>query len=110
MATDWEAVKKGRLASPAASEGYREAAAAHQFGMRVRQRREECGMSQADLARAIGSSQPAIARLEAGGTQPTLRTMRALSVALGASWVITPEGVGVGVSGKSAGHTRARPA
>lgn len=50
--------------------------------VRLRQLR---GMSQAELARRIGTKQPAIARIESGEANVTLRTVRALARALGAT-------------------------
>lgn len=93
VATRWDDIKAGRGASADVRDGYQLAAATYEFGARVRECRVANGMSQAELARAVGSSQSAIARLEAGGTQPTLKTMHALSRALGASWIITPDGI-----------------
>ena len=50
----------------------------------LKEMRLRAGMSQADLADKIGSSQPKIARLEAGKeTNPSLRTCRNLANALG---------------------------
>jgi transcriptional regulator with XRE-family HTH domain len=108
VGTKWNDIRAARSESADVREGYSQAGAAYEFGMRVRNCREARGMSQAELAAAVGSSQSAVARLEAGGTQPTLRTMHALSRALGASWVITPDGVFT-ASGTGA-PARARPA
>lgn len=93
MATTWKELRDKRLASPEASAAYEEARTAHEFGIRVRERREALGLSQAQLARAAGTSQPAIARLEAGGTEPTLRTITNLARVLGAVWMIGAEGI-----------------
>lgn len=93
MTTPWKDIRAAKFSSPGAREGYALAAAAYEFGQRVRTRRGELGISQSGLARAVGSSRPAVARLEAGGAQPTLKTMHALSRALRASWMITPEGI-----------------
>lgn len=45
--------------------------------------RAERGWTQADLARAIGVQQPAVARLESGDRDPKLSTMVAVCQALG---------------------------
>lgn len=114
MTTTWEEIKAARLTTAGAREGYALANAAYEFGRRVRTRREELGMSQSELASAMGSSQSAIARLEAGGTQPTLKTMHALSRALRASWIIAPDGIqtaeATGGDTKQLSNPRARPA
>lgn len=88
MATNWTELRTERLASPAAMQAYEEARTAYEFGKRVRERREALGLSQSQLAKAAGTSQPAIARLEAGGTEPTLRTIANLGRVLGAVWII----------------------
>lgn len=62
--------------------GYREARDAFELAELVRQERERAGMTQAELAARIGSTQPAIARLEAGGVTPNLATLRRIAAAL----------------------------
>jgi predicted transcriptional regulator len=49
----------------------------------VRQVRKHLGITQAELATRIGSTQPAIARLEAGGNTPSFGTLRRIAAALG---------------------------
>jgi transcriptional regulator with XRE-family HTH domain len=49
----------------------------------IRQARQRAGLTQAELARQAGTSQPAVARLEAGLTSPTLETMARLTRAAG---------------------------
>ena len=93
MATNWKALRTERLASPAAQHAYEAARTAYEFGTRVRERREALELSQSQLAKAAGTSQPAIARLEAGGTEPTLRTIANLARVLGAVWVIGADSV-----------------
>ncbi len=46
--------------------------------------RAESGLSQLEVARRMGTSQPAVARIEAGTHSPTLSTLRAYVEALGA--------------------------
>lgn len=50
--------------------------------------RTESGLSQAELARRCGVSQPAIARLEAGEHEPRLATLRRVAHALDADLVL----------------------
>ena len=45
-------------------------------------------MTQAELATRIGSTQPAIARLEAGGVTPSLDTLHRIAGALGLELVV----------------------
>ena len=49
----------------------------------VIQARARAGLSQAELAQAMGTSQSAIARLEAGRIEPSLSTLRRIAKATG---------------------------
>jgi ribosome-binding protein aMBF1 (putative translation factor) len=84
----WEQVRGDRLASPAAGAGYQRARRALELGEQIRRLREARGISQAELGRRIGSTQPAIARLEAGRVSPTLETLDRVAAALGVELVI----------------------
>ena len=54
-----------------------------EFGEKVRDEREALGLSQRDLAARMGTSQAAVARLEAGGVGSTLTTPQRVADALG---------------------------
>jgi len=54
-----------------------------EVGERVRDAREVAGLTQRDLAARMGTSQAAVARLEAGGTGATLTTLQKVASALG---------------------------
>src|SRR6266508_960836 len=84
----WEQVRRGRLTSPAAGAGYQRARRALELGERIRHLREAQGISQAELGRRIGSTQPAIARLEAGRVSPTLETLDRVAAALEVELVV----------------------
>ena len=94
----WESIKQTkakRLASAKASagmderrRGYREAREAFELSEQVREARERAGITQAELAARIGSTQPAIARLEAGGVTPNLDTLRRIASALSLELVV----------------------
>lgn len=56
---------------------------AAEVGERVCRAREDAGLSQRDLAAWMGTSEAAIARLEAGGVGATLTTLRRVALALG---------------------------
>jgi len=62
---------------------YAEARLAAEVGDRIRAAREAAGLSQRDLAARMGTSQAAIARLEAGGVGATLTTLHRVAAALG---------------------------
>jgi transcriptional regulator with XRE-family HTH domain len=61
----------------------------------VHRLRTEAGLTQAELAERMGTTQSAIARMEGGGTRPTLETLEKLAVALGGELVV---GVGAHLS------------
>lgn len=79
-----------------------EAQAAHDDEARISEFRElvhrlrtEAGLTQAELAHRMGTTQSAIARMEAGGTRPTLETLERLATAIGQELVV---GVGLQLS------------
>ncbi len=53
-----------------------------EVGEKVRGAREVLGLSQRDLAARMGTSQAAVARLEAGGVASTLTTLQKVASAL----------------------------
>lgn len=79
----WSEVRDKRLSKPAAKAGYERARRAFELAEQVRELREAKGLSQSELARRIGSTQPAVARLEAGGVAPTIETLERIASALG---------------------------
>lgn len=84
----WDEIKEKRLGSEAAHTGYARARRAFELGERVRHLREERGLSQRKLAEKVGSTQPAIARLEAGGVAPSIQTLERIAAALGRELVV----------------------
>ncbi|GAA4068411.1 helix-turn-helix domain-containing protein [Nonomuraea soli] len=56
--------------------------AAAAAGAQVRQRRQQRGMSQAELARRTGLSKATLSQLEAGTANPTIDTLDSIAVAL----------------------------
>jgi HTH-type transcriptional regulator/antitoxin HipB len=84
----WEQVRRERLASTAANAGLQRAQRALELGEQIRGLREGRGISQAELGRRIGSTQPAIARLEAGRVSPTLETLDRVAAALEVELVV----------------------
>lgn len=61
-----------------------------ELAIQIGDRREALGLSQADLARRVGVSQPVIARLERAGRTPTPQTLWRLAAALHVQFVFGP--------------------
>ena len=86
--TTIDELKKNRLAAIAADERavfdetYEATSLALDVGEKVRDAREAAGLSQRELAARMGTSQAAVARLEAGGVGATLTTLQKMAAAL----------------------------
>jgi len=78
----WEEIKAARKESPEERAGYEAARRAVELGEMVRARREALGLTQSDLAARVGTRQPAIARLEAGGSVPSIDLLDRVAAAL----------------------------
>ncbi len=74
---------------------YDDEARISEFRAFVFQLRTEAGLTQGELASKMGTTQSAIARMEGGGTRPTLDTLEKLAVAVGSELVV---GVAPGLS------------
>jgi ribosome-binding protein aMBF1 (putative translation factor) len=59
-----------------------------QIADRVSERRRELGLSQAELAHAVSTTQSAIARLEGGGRPPRIDTLLRIAEALDCDLVV----------------------
>jgi ribosome-binding protein aMBF1 (putative translation factor) len=81
--SDWQELRSRRMAEPGAADAYDAARLAYELGQRVRELRVQQGLSQTELARRAGMTQPAVARFEAGGTVPTLPVLERLARSLG---------------------------
>jgi DNA-binding XRE family transcriptional regulator len=85
----WEEIKGRRADSVQRRKGYEAAKAAFEWGERIRSERERLGLTEAELADRMGSTQPAVARLEAGGVTPSLDTLGRVAEAFGGSGSIS---------------------
>ncbi len=82
---DWSEVRRRRMEKPAARAAYETAELAYELGRQVRELRESHGLSQRELAERMQTTQSVIARLEAGGSKPSISTLERVADALGAS-------------------------
>lgn len=85
---NWESVKSARADTRARRAGYAKARDAFELGARVRAERERIRLTQAELALRMGTNQPTVARLEAGGVTPSLATLHRVAEALGMELVV----------------------
>jgi HTH-type transcriptional regulator/antitoxin HipB len=79
----WTDKRAEIMSRPSAPAAYDAARIRFELGEAVRRRREELGLTQAQLAERAGLKQPAVARFEAGGTMPTIPMLERLAAALG---------------------------
>lgn len=85
----WENIKSSRAGSPQRRVGYDKADRAIRLAYEIRALREERGISQRELAERVGTTQSAIARLEAGNVSPSLPTLDRIAEALDAELTVT---------------------
>jgi DNA-binding XRE family transcriptional regulator len=87
--TTWDEMKARRADSTERRRGYESAGRAIRLALEIRALREAKGLSQRELAERVGTTQSAIARLEAGRVSPSLPTLDRVAAALGAEVTIT---------------------
>jgi transcriptional regulator with XRE-family HTH domain len=92
----WDDLKASRPLSAAGQAAYEDEARISAFRELVYRLRTNAGLTQAELAGRMGTTQSAIARMESGGTRPTLETLEKLAAAVGGELVV---GVGENLSG-----------
>ena len=86
--TSWDEIKAQK---PLTEEGrvvYEDEARTSAFRELVNRLRTEGGLTQAELAVRMGTTQSAIARMEGGGACPTLETLERFAAAIGAELVV----------------------
>ena len=82
----WKQTKRPR--SGVAQHAYEDEARVSEFRTLVHRLRSEAGLTQAELASRMGTTQSAIARIEGGGTRPTLETLEKLARAVDQELVV----------------------
>ena len=87
----WAQKRAEIMERPGAGAAYDAARIRYELGKVVRQRREQLGLTQAELAELAGLKQPAVARFEAGGTMPTIPMLERLAIALKMSLTVQLE-------------------
>jgi ribosome-binding protein aMBF1 (putative translation factor) len=75
MTVPWEEVRKKLLANPLVKAEYDKLAPEFEIATELILARRRAGLSQAELAARMGTSQSAIARLESGQTLPSTKTL-----------------------------------
>lgn len=86
--TRWEDLKRSRPLSAEGRLEYRRTRMAVEVAEQVRARRTALGLTQEQLAERMGTTQSVIARLEAGGSPPSLRTLERLAEVLDADLTV----------------------
>ncbi|TSE20759.1 Antitoxin HigA1 [Tepidimonas alkaliphilus] len=79
-----DALEERLLCDPDVQRAFDELAPQYEAARLLIEARARAGLSQAELAQRMGTTQSAIARLESGRTAPTLRTLQRYAEAVGA--------------------------
>ncbi len=95
----------GRLADPAYAAAYGEEYARASLAVCLATARREARLSQAELARRIGRSQPYVSKLESGEANPTIGAVGRILASLGRQLVCDTEPL----PGREPSPRRARP-
>ncbi len=82
-------VKRERADSPTRRRGYERAGRTIRLAMEIHELREKRGLSQRELAERLGTTQSAVARLEAGNVSPSLPTLDKVAEALAVELVVS---------------------
>jgi DNA-binding XRE family transcriptional regulator len=93
-------IEHARQTDPGFRKLWDEGAFARGVAIKVVAYRADNNLSQAQLGRMLGMTQPAIARLESGEDTPTLKTLARVSAATGMEFHVdvVPSGVGLAVA------------
>lgn len=84
----WEEVRKDLLSDPETKREYDKLAPRYEVISQLIAARLKKGMTQADIAKKVGTKQSAIARLEGGNVNPTLDFLEKIAEVLGCKLTI----------------------
>lgn len=84
----WRELRAQRQGSAAYQAAHERTKQAYMIGRKVRELREDRGLSQTELAKRMGTSQSVIARLELGGAEPRFETLERVAHALDAELIV----------------------
>ena len=85
----WDQIKADRPDTAARRGGYERAGRTIRLAMEINALREKRGLTQRELAERLGTTQSAVARLEAGNISPSLPTLDRVAEALGVELVVS---------------------
>jgi ribosome-binding protein aMBF1 (putative translation factor) len=85
----WDQVKPRRPDAAARRRGYDRPGRTIRLALEITALREKRGLTQREVAERLGTTQSAVARLEAGNVSPTLPTLDRVAEALGVELVVT---------------------
>ena len=91
MPTDFNQFETELLNKPGIKTEYEALAPKYAVICDLIQRRSELHLSQRDLAKMVGTRQPAISRLEAGDNNTRIETLIKVADALGLQFALTPK-------------------
>lgn len=86
--TDWKDLRKELLSNPEVKKEYDRLAPRYAVISSIIEARVKRGMTQKDVADRIGTKQSAIARLEAGNTNPSIGFLEKIASVLGTKLTI----------------------
>ena len=84
-------IKRVLLASPATQAAYESQAAEFDMARELIAARTQAGLTQADVAERMGTTQSTVARLEGGKAAPSLRSLQRYAQAVGCRAVVRLE-------------------
>jgi predicted transcriptional regulator len=83
MSTSFEELQTELLANPKIRKAYDDLAPEYEVARAIIKARVSCGITQADLAKRMNTSQSFIARIESGNSLPTMKTLLRVAKATG---------------------------